>query len=64
MMELMISNFMLICVEVMDVVNVVFDGIDVVMLLGEMVVGKYLVEIVKVMVEVCIGVEKMIELNE
>lgn len=63
-MELMISNFMLICVEVMDVVNVVFDGIDVVMLLGEMVVGKYLVEIVKVMVEVCIGVEKMIELNE
>lgn len=39
-------------VEVIDVVNVIFDGIDVVMFFEEMVVGKYLVEIVKMMVRI------------
>lgn len=32
--------------EVNDVVNVIYDGIDVVMLLGEIVVGDYLLEVV------------------
>lgn len=56
-MELMIDNLMLICVEVMDVVNVVLDGIDVVMLFVEIVVGDYFEEIVVIMVCVCLGVE-------
>lgn len=62
-MEFMIKKLMLICVEVMDVVNVVLDGIDVVMFLGEMVNGDYLVEMVKLMVEVCLGVEIMLSIN-
>lgn len=56
-MELMIDSFMFICVEVMDVVNVVLDGIDVVMFLVEIVVGNFFIEIVVVMVCVCEGVE-------
>lgn len=36
--------------EVFDVVNVVFDGIDVIMLFGEFVNGDYLVEVVLIMV--------------
>lgn len=63
MMELMIINLMLMCVEVMDVVNVVLDGIDVVMLFVEIVVGQYLLEIVAVMVCVCLGVEKILSIN-
>lgn len=63
MMELMIINLMLMCVEVMDVVNVVLDGIDVVMLFVEIVVGQYLLEIVVVMVCVCLGVEKILSIN-
>lgn len=46
----MIKNLCLICVEVGDVVNVIMDGIDVVMFFGEIVKGKYLVEVVKIMV--------------
>lgn len=45
-MELMIENLLLICVEVLDVVNVVIDGIDVIMFFVELVVGCYFVEIV------------------
>lgn len=63
MMELMIYVLVLICVEVLDVVNVVFDGIDVVMLLVEMVVGKYLVVMIEMMVVVCVEVEKFEEVE-
>lgn len=53
MLDFMIKNLCLICVEVGDVVNVIFDGIDVVMLFGEFVKGKYLLEVVFIMVIIC-----------
>lgn len=45
----MIKNLRFIRVEVNDVVNVILDGIDVVMFLGEIVKGKYLLVVVEVM---------------
>lgn len=48
----MVNNFWVICVEIFDVVNVIIDGIDVVMLLNEIVVGKYFVEVVLIMVTI------------
>lgn len=63
MMELMIINSMSTRVEVMDVVNVVLDGIDVVMLFVEIVVGQYSLEIVVVMARVCLGAEKISSIN-
>lgn len=50
MLDSMVNNFCVICVEIFDVVNVIIDGIDVVMLLNEIVVGKYFVEVVIIMV--------------
>lgn len=49
MFELMMEYLCLMCVELFDVVNVVFDGVDVLMFLGESVVGSFFVEVVGMM---------------
>lgn len=57
MMESMIENSSPTRAEVMDVSNAVLDGTDAVMLSAESAAGKYPVETVRAMAEICVGAE-------
>ncbi|MBT8262651.1 MAG: pyruvate kinase [Bacteroidia bacterium] len=58
MMETMISSLTPTRAEVNDVANSVMDGADAVMLSGETSVGKYPVEVIETMTNICKQVEK------
>ena len=58
MMETMIGSLTPTRAEVNDVANSVMDGADAVMLSGETSVGKYPIEVIKTMTNICKQVEK------
>lgn len=58
MMQSMVENPQPTRAEVLDVANAVMDGTDAVMLSAETAVGRYPVETVRRMAEICIGAER------